>query len=73
MKRNRFLDSVSFNALMRKEIANRDIAKHTTLSGLSREFRDGITWFGPEAPAEVRRWSLRCGESPMTSRIPPRA
>jgi hypothetical protein len=50
MKRKSFMDSVSHEALMRKEITEKHISKHKALSGLSDEFRKSAKWLGPEVP-----------------------
>lgn len=50
MKRSKFMESVSSGALIRKKITGAEFKWHEALSRLSADFRDGITWFGPETP-----------------------
>jgi hypothetical protein len=50
MKRSKFMDSVSSGALIRKKITGAEFKWHEALSRLSEDFRDGITWFGPQTP-----------------------
>ena len=52
MKRKRFMGGASERALLRKEITDTEMAKHKALSRLSDEFRESITWSGPEVPVD---------------------
>jgi hypothetical protein len=57
--KSRFMDGVSWDALMSREITDNDVGRHEALSGLSDEFRKSAKWHGPEVPPSSEGKVLR--------------
>jgi hypothetical protein len=59
MSRKTFMESAGPEALLRRNIANSDVAKHPTLAGLGDEFRNSVKWRGPDNPPNSEGMVLR--------------
>jgi hypothetical protein len=62
MTRRRFKNGVSQQALMRKEV--KDVVEHKALASLADEFRENITFYGPEVAPDCEEMQVAMFRSP---------